>query len=130
MINEIELEIVRNYVNKNRQERIIWEFDNHKRRENIMLKRFASPDIFKKNCMDVVEYLSPNALEKYLSQFNKETNIYFIGENYIGDLSLKQAVNRANTGEICIIYCGNGIGYYQGEQENGKVPRFLLLKEN
>lgn len=49
MIKEIELEIVRNYVNKNRQERIIWEFDNRKRRENIMLKRFASPDIFKKN---------------------------------------------------------------------------------
>lgn len=55
--------------------------------------------------------------------------MYFIGEDYIGDLSLKEAVERASEGEICIIYCGEGIGYYQGEQEKGAPPRFMLLKE-
>lgn len=28
-----------------------------------------------------------------------------------------------------VSYCGNGIGYYQGEQEKGAPPRFMLLKE-
>jgi len=55
--------------------------------------------------------------------------LYFIGESYIGTLPLKEAVKKAGTGEICIIYCGNGIGYYQGEQECGKPPRFLLFQK-
>ena len=55
-------------------------------------------------------------MQTYLYNLSKKSNVYFIGEDYIGDLSLKEAVERASEGEICIIYCGEGIGYYQGEQ--------------
>ncbi len=54
------------------------------------------------------------------------TSKTLLGESYIGELSLKQAVEKALFGEICIIYCGNGVGYYQGEQDIGSSPRFLL----
>lgn len=132
MINSIELEIIKKYINKDKQERIIWEFGNSKKRDNIMLERFAGPDIFNKNCLQLLEYMPPDVMEKYLFQLSRAKDIYFIGQDYIGELPLKQAINRANTGEICIIYCGNGIGYYQGERECGNPPRFLLLqkKEN
>lgn len=50
-----------------------------------------------------------------------------MGESYIGEISLKEAVENADGGEICIIYCGKGIGYYQGEQIIGAPSRFMLL---
>ena len=68
-------------------------------------------------------------MQTYLYNLSKKSNVYFIGEDYIGDLSLKEAVERASEGEICIIYCGEGIGYYQGEQEKGAPPRFMLVKK-
>ena len=51
---------------------------------------------------------------------------YVIGECYIGTMQLRQACEEAWQGGICIIYCGNGIGYYQGVQMFGAPPRFLL----
>jgi len=83
----------------------------------------------KNNCMQPLEYMSEEEMEKYLLSFSNVKDIYFIGESYIGTLPLKEAVKKAGTGEICIIYCGNGIGYYQGEQECGKPPRFLLFQK-
>lgn len=56
-------------------------------------------------------------MKNYLHKLSGAENVYFIGEDYIGEMLLEQAAERANEGEICIIYCGNGIGYYQGEQE-------------
>lgn len=129
MINSIELEIIKKYVTKSKQERIIWELDNPKKRENIVLTRFANPSIFNKKCLHQVEYMSPAIMKNYLFRLGKSKEVYFVGEKHIGELSLEQASRRANTGEICIIYCGNGVGYYQGEQEYGKPPRFLLLSK-
>lgn len=41
MINNIELEIISKFVNKSKRERFIYELGNSKKREHIMLKRFA-----------------------------------------------------------------------------------------
>ena len=125
MINGVELEIVKMFVAKSKQERIIWEFGKPEKRQNIMLRRFAGPEIFDGNCIQLVEYMPPQTLKNCLSHLSNAKEVYYIGEDYIGKLSLDQAALRANTGEICIIYCGNGIGYYQGE-ECGRPPRYLL----
>lgn len=69
------------------------------------------------------------AMRDYIYILSREEFVYSIGKDYIGKMPLEQAAERANEGEICIIYCGNGIGYYQGEQEKGAPPRFLLLAE-
>ncbi len=129
MINITEIEIVKLYVIKNRQDRIVWELGNPKKRDFIMIKRFPGPENFKKSCMRSVEYMAPDEMKTYLHQLSKAKEVYYIGDNYIGVLSLEQATLRANTGELCIIYCGNGIGYYQGEQEFGKPPRYLLINQ-
>lgn len=128
MIRSIELEIVKMFVEKNKQERVIWELDNPKKRHMIMMERFASPGIFKCDCLTSINYMSPNELEMYLFRISGANEVYYIGEEYMGKLLLHQAALKANTGEICIIYCGKGIAYYQGEQEQGKPPRYLLRR--
>ena len=35
-------------------------------------------------------------------------------------MTLKESIKRIELGALCIVYCGNGIGYYQGEEENGE----------
>ncbi len=129
-INSVEQEMVKDFVDKNKQERIIWELSNSEKRKRIMINRFAGPNLLKRNCMREINYMSAKEMEKYFMQLRGGKDVYFIGESYIGALSLKEAVICADRGEICIIYCGEGIGYYQGEEEGGKIPRFLLLKNN
>ena len=73
--------------------------------------------------------MSEEKMLSYLLPLCNGEEIYFIGESYIGKLSLKGAVQKAGMGEICIIYCGNGIAYYQGEQEKGGPPCYLLMQK-
>ena len=101
--------------------------DIQKRKDIIW--HFHKPDIFKEACLHPVDYMDQEAMKNYLHKLSGAENVYFIGEDYIGKMLLEQAAERANEGEICIIYCGNGIGYYQGEQEKGAPPRFMLLAE-
>ena len=49
-----------------------------------------------------------------------------MGESYIGEIDIRHAAFNANRGEICLIYCGDGRGYYQGEECDGKPPRYIL----
>ena len=127
MINPVEEEIIRSYVKENKQERLLWELNSSKKRKTVIWK-FAGTELFKSNCLKPTSYMSANQIEKHFSPMVTTKNVYFIGEDYIGSLTLQQAARRAQEGEICIIYCGNGIGYYQGEQCAGKPPRFLLSK--
>lgn len=125
----VEEEIIKTYVIKNKQERILWELNNPKKRENVVFEKFAGLNLFKNDYIQSIDFLSEEEMESYLFEISKAKDVYFLGEGYLGKLSLKEAVKRAATGEICLIYCGNGIGYYQGEQCEGKPPRILLKKK-
>ena len=81
---------------------------------------------YKYDLVNFLKYMTPNELEKYLSRFVHTKNVYYLGEDYIGEMTLKESLERINMGAICIIYCGNGIGYYQGEEDQGHRPRCLL----
>ena len=124
-MHKIEEEIIKTFVVKNKQERILWELGSSKKREQVFW-RFAGTAIFKAECLNFLKYMTPNELEKYLSRFVHTKNVYYLGEDYIGGMSLKESLVRVNMGAICIIYCGNGIGYYQGEEDQGHRPRCLL----
>ena len=124
-MHRIEEEVIKHFVVKNKQERILWELGNTKRRAQVFW-RFAGSEIFKRECLSVIDYMPPEELAKYLSRFTHAESVYYIGEDYIGEMTLKDSMIRMNSGNICIIYCGNGIAYYQGEEEAGDRPRFLL----
>lgn len=128
MSRAIEEEIIKKYIKKNKQERMIWELNNPQKREEVIW-RFSKPGIFIEKCLTPIGYMDKIHMIEYLFKLSGVSNVYYIGEDYIGYLSLEQAAERASMGEICIIYCGKGIGYYQGEQEIGAPPRFMLLAE-
>lgn len=121
-----EEEIIKLFIAKNKQERILFELRNHKKRDSVFW-RFAGPNQFKTDCLQPIGHMSCKELEKLLFAHSGASDVYYIGTSYIGVLSLQQAVRNVHMGEICIVYCGNGFGYYQGEQEYGAPPRFLLV---
>ena len=130
MPNKIEQEIVQTYIVKNKRKRILWELDNPKKREYILFNRFLRIDNWKKGCLQPVEYLTSEKLSYYLAEKSKKKEVYFIGEDYIGSLPIKDAVERTRKGEWCMIYCGNGYGYFQGEGGCIKPARYLLHSSN
>ena len=130
MPNKIEQEIVQTYIVKNKRKRILWELDNPKKREYILFNRFLGIDNWKKGCLQPVEYLTSEKLSYYLAEKSKKKEVYFIGEDYIGLLPIKDAVERTIKGEWCMIYCGNGYGYFQGEGGCIKPARYLLHSSN
>ena len=126
--NKFEDEIIKKYVIKNKQERILWELSSAKKRDQVFW-RFAGSEIFKNECLQFTEYMAPGELEEYLFKLTHVNKVYFIGEDYIGEMTLKEATLKMSKGEICIIYCGNGIGYYQGEEDGGNRPRCFLIEK-
>ena len=90
------------------------------------MRRFTRPNIFKQTCLYPVGYMDENDMKRFLLKSGGESEVYYLGPDYIGYLPVEQAVEMS-IADICIIYCGNGIGYYQGEQEYGPPPRYKLL---
>ena len=62
---DIEREIVEKYVKKHKQERILWELTNAKKRDAVIWK-FAGTNIFKDNCLQKTEYISEKEYESML----------------------------------------------------------------
>lgn len=127
-VNNIEKEIVEKFIKKSRQERIIYELGNPKKRDLVIWK-FSGSEIFDEACLQSPKTIPSVVPEEYFRRLGRTEKVYFIGESYIGELTLTQAVNKVNGCERCIVYFGDGVGYYQGERECGKAPRFLLLNK-
>ena len=123
----IEEKIIKSFIKKSKRDRVIWELKNPQKREMIFWK-FGHPDLFDENCLCAIGYMDSSKLYEYLFKLGGNKNIYYLGESYIGALLLEKAVELVETGEICIIYCGNGIAYYQGESDMGNRQRYLLKK--
>ena len=87
---ETEKEIVQNYIIKSKQERIEWELSHSKKRKDIIW-HFHKPDIFKEACLHAVDYMDKEAMKNYLHKLSGAENVYFIGEDYIGEMLLEQA---------------------------------------
>ena len=84
----VEEEIIKNFVVKNRQERILWELASSKKRDQTFW-RFAGPGIFKNECLEKLNYMSPDELESYLLAFIQTEQVYYLGEMYIGKTTIK-----------------------------------------
>ena len=121
------IEFIKKFVKSNKQDRLIWELESPQKRKDIFW-RFASSNIFKTECLQKADCMSVDDLETKMYQLNKSKEVYFIGASYVGEISLREAVEKASCGEICAIYCGNGKGYYQGEEDRANTPRYFLIQ--
>lgn len=109
MSRAIEEEIIKQYIKKNKQERMLWELNNPQKREEVIW-RFSKPGIFIEKCLTPIGYMDKIHMIEYLFKLSGVSNVYYIGEDYIGYLSLEQAAERASMGEICIITVGKVLG--------------------
>ena len=70
--------------------------------------------------------MGEEALEKYLFELSGKKEVYYMGHSARKKMMLKEAVTEGGLWGIGIIYCGNGIGYYVGEEERAETPRYIL----
>lgn len=88
MNKETEVEIIKKFIVKNKQERIIWELQNAQKRKKVFW-HFDHPDIFKKEILYPSTYMDAEHLEKVLYKMSGTRECYVIGECYIGTMQLR-----------------------------------------
>lgn len=128
--DEIEKEIVDRFVIKPKRKRILWELNSSKKR-NDAIWRFTTPHILRPECLKPIRFFDPKGLKNYLLKIKNKRIVYYLGHSFAGFVDIDQATEMSSNDLCCIIYCGDGIGYYQGEQYEGRgtgaaPPRFLL----
>ncbi len=69
--------------------------------------------------------------KKELRKLAGNESVYYMGLNYYGWISVEDAWEKAFEGDICLIYLGDGVAWYQGEQFSansvGAAPERYLL---
>lgn len=123
---EIEREIINCFFKKNKQERMIWELENPEKRKYFW-NRIAHLTVLEESCLQVSEYKNYEELQQFLMEKSGRKEIYMIGESYIGEIAIEDAIDYLQKSEICILYCGNGIGYYQPEEDYGNFKKYILI---
>ncbi len=118
----IEQEIIRHFFRKDRQERLYWELSGKKRAE--FYWHLAGTRELKPECLHDL-FGDKRPLAQIFRQAGAGDPIYYIGSSHTGPTSPEDALTRANRGEMCLVYFGNGTGYWQGEQTPTQ-PRALL----
>ena len=95
MDSKIEEEIVRCFLQKNRQDRIIWELQSKRKRDSVMWK-LCDTHLFKREVLYPQRYLSPKNLTEKLEALGAKKTIYMIAfdEMYELDCSVLEGIER------------------------------------
>ncbi len=128
MNSRIEEEIVRCFIQKNRQDRIIWELQSKRKRDSVMWK-LCDTHLFKREVLYPQRYLSPEDLAEKLEALGAQKTIYMIAfdEMYeLEDCSVLEGIERQRSNPY-LLYYGNGLGYFEGMQEDGAPERCILI---
>jgi len=126
--SKIEEEIVRCFIQKNRQDRIIWELQSKRKRDSVMWK-LCDTHLFKQEVLYPQRYLSPEDLAEKLEDLGAQKTIYMIAfdEMYeLEDCSVLEGIERQWDNPY-LLYYGNGLGYFEGMQEDGAPERCILI---
>lgn len=127
---DIRKEIIKNYINKNKQERILWELNNPRKAEDAIWKLHHAQDLLKEDVIRPIQYMDSKKMKDYFHKVGATSEVYYIGHEDLGYIELDKAVKNASEGDVCIVYLGNGIAYYQGEEVPGGTPRYMLIAKN
>ena len=96
------------------------------------MKRIYDTTYIKSKCIHSIGFMTPHELYQYLIQLGGTQNMYCFSEEIIGeitDISAEKALECILSGMwgTCLLYLGNGVAYFQGEQEEGAPERCILL---
>ena len=77
MSRAIEEEIIKQYIKKNKQERMLWELNNPQKREEVIW-RFSKPGIFIEKCLTPIGYMDKIHMIEYLFKLSGVSNVYYL----------------------------------------------------
>ena len=129
MNSNIEEEIVDSYYQKRCRERIKWELKTPRRRDDgiwkMRLKKYLDEDK-----MHHLEYLSIEQLKKKILKLGGKETAYLISIYFVGEINIAEGIEKARNDDMgCILYFGNGIGYYHEGELGINPPDFFMLNE-
>ena len=63
-------------------------------------------------------------------QCMKSINSFLISIYFVGEINIAEGIEKARNDDMgCILYFGNGIGYYHEGELGKNPPEFLMLNE-
>ena len=125
---KIEKEIVGYYYQRWCKKRINWELETPRKRDDGIWK-VRSIKYLEEKTMYPVEYLALEKLKDKIIKLGGREPAYLISLSFVGELSIDEGIKMARNDDMgCVLYFGNGVGYYhEGELE--KFPQeYILLK--
>lgn len=135
MNKNLEEEIIRFFFIKEKQDRVIWELSNPKKRRNCLWKICDQGySMLNPKCIRNIKFMDSDALESALVMRGANQPKYYIGEDWADilsdNISLKQAIENVLYGDWApgLLYFGNGIAYFEGLQHIGAPERCILVK--
>ncbi len=124
----LEEQFVTNYINKEYQDRLLFELKSSKKRQNGVL-RFShnAQDLLKKG---TIQLTLTSFDQSKLHSFLKETNYYVISTMHPdgATMSKKQVIDCLDEDFGPVIVCGTNIAIVKKEYEVGTENYFLLNK--
>ena len=129
MNSKIEEEIVRCFIQKNRQDRIAWELQSKRKRDSIMWK-LCDTRRFEKEVLYPQPYLSPEDLVEKLTDLGAQKTIYVMSFYEMSEpkenCSVLEGILQQDDNPY-LLYYGDGLGYFEGMQEEGAPERCILI---
>ncbi|MGL6200856.1 MAG: hypothetical protein ACRC3H_18190 [Lachnospiraceae bacterium] len=128
----IEKEIVELFFNKKIKKRVEYELSSKRKRIDAFFRLNESEVLNQKTIHPIYKVDQEDVIQKLIELGASENKAYFMGyTEEDGYVTLAEAVDMAfYFGMPAIVYCGNGIGYIQGEQSYGPPERYLLIAIN
>lgn len=136
MDKELEEIIVKSFINKRIQQRVLFELFSPKKRDNVMnmLCHNYSDTLRKEFMIEIPKPNSdPNEIAKLMKKQGASNDCYAMSWNHSIDgkhMSLSSALEVAvGEGFPSLISCIPGkLAYFEAEQEYGPPPRFILKR--
>lgn len=90
--------------------------------------KLCDTHLFEREVLYPQRYLSPENLTEKLKALGAQKTIYMIAfdEMYELDCSVLEGIER-QTSNPYLLYYGNGLGYFEGMQEDGAPERLSLI---
>lgn len=128
----LEQKIIEMYVKKGYQERILHELNHPMKRDRVLHRLCHNYEsILKSEGMEPIVSSSSDEITKMILQCGgQKDNCYILSLMDECDgifLSLNEALDRVvGNGLAAVVYCHNGIAYFEAEQSQGPPPRYIL----
>lgn len=128
--HEIIEEMIDLFFVKKRRERMKYVFSSKEKRREAYF-RYNSGDYIDKSFIKYqVNKLSMQDIYKMLIEEGGNKKCFMISCSESGLYNTEDALKRAmNNGLGAMLYLGNGVGYFQGEQYIGSPERYILVND-